>query len=44
MESHWASVRNVVGTVFGALAEGRDQDPVVFGRRRGGHIDREMIM
>jgi hypothetical protein len=35
MKFHWASVRNVVGTVL---------DPVVFGRRRGGHIDREMIM
>ena len=35
IRAHWASVRNEVGTVL---------DPVVFGRRRGGHIDREMII
>ena len=35
MIAHWASVINGFGAVL---------DPVVFGRRRGGHIDREMVM
>ena len=32
---HWESLMNGFGAVL---------DPVLFGRRRGGHIDREMTM
>ena len=35
MSFHWESVRNWFGTVL---------DPVVFGRRLRGHIDREINM
>src|SRR5690606_33911737 len=35
IRSHWESERNGVGAVL---------DPVVFGRRRGGHINRVMVM
>ena len=35
IRTHWESTRNGFGAVL---------DPVVFGRRRGGHIDREITM